>query len=211
MSQALIKGKGPKAWWSRLRRHWQARSGDVRQEAPASAQPEEAQLMEALRREAARAQRHGHDGALVLLELDPWLRLQHQFGSDCVTALDARLGQLVQQQLRGGDWLLPLPRGVWAVYLPCTDPLGALDAADRLRHRVSMLDYRWSGQALPLSASLGLAHWQDWKREPQQGAEPLLQQARQALAMARGAGCNCVRAYAVTPSGRNRYSGTRPA
>ncbi|MBB3193757.1 GGDEF domain-containing protein [Roseateles terrae] len=211
MSQALIKGKGPKAWWSRLRRHWQARGSDVRQEASASAQPEEAQLMAALRREAARAQRHGHDGALVLLELDPWLRLQHQFGSDCVTALDERLGQLVQQQLRGGDWLMRLPRGVWAAYLPCTDPLGALDAADRLRHRVSMLDYRWSGQALPLSASLGLAHWQDWQREPQQGADQLLQQARQALAMARGAGCNCVRAYAVTPSGRNRYSGTRPA
>jgi len=203
--------KGPKVWLMRLRRHWQARGTAARQEAPVAAQAHEGRLMDALKREAARAQRHGHEGTLVLLELDPWLRLNHQYGAECMGALDERLAQLISQQLRGGDWLLPLPRGVWAVYLPCTDPLGALDAADRLRHRVGALEYRWSGQPMPLSASLGLAHWQDWKREPQQGADQLLQQARQALAMARGAGCNCVRAYAVTPSGRNRYSGTRPA
>ncbi|SEK27314.1 diguanylate cyclase (GGDEF) domain-containing protein [Roseateles sp. YR242] len=203
--------RSPKAWWDRLRRFWRARGEGARHESHGNAQADEAQLSEELKREAARAQRHGHDGALVLLELDPWARLQHQFGAECVAALDERLAQLARQQLRGGDWLLPLPRGVWAVYLPCTDPLGALDAADRLRHRVATLDYRWAGQPLPLSASLGLAHWQDWKREPQQGADQLLQQARQALAMARGAGCNCVRAYAVTPSGRSRYSGTRPA
>ncbi|WP_343629156.1 diguanylate cyclase [Roseateles sp.] len=167
--------------------------------------------MDGLKREAARAQRHGHDGVLILLELDPWVRLQQQYGDECIAALEERLGQLAAQQLRGGDWLMPLPRGVWAAYLPCTDPLGALDAADRLRARVATLDYRWQGQSVPLSASLGLAHWQDWKREPQQGADQLLQQARQALAMARGAGCNCVRAYAAMPSGRNRYSGTRPA
>ncbi len=199
--------RGPGAWWTFLRRRWQAR-----REPPARiAAADEAQLMDDLKREAARAQRHRHDGVLMLLELDPWARLQQQHGDECLQALDERLDQLVRQQLRGGDWLLPLPRGVWAAYLPCTDPLGALDAADRLRARVAALDYRWQGQSLPLSASLGLAHWQDWRREPQQGADQLLQQARQALAMARGAGCNCVRAYAAIPSGRNRYSGTRPA
>lgn len=199
--------QGPRAWWNAVRQRWATRKVP----AARSATADEAQLMEHLRREAGRAQRHGHDGALVLLELDPWVRLQQQFGDECIHALEDRLGQLACQQLRGGDWVLPLPRGVWAVYLPCTDPLGALDAADRLRTRVALLDYRWAGQALPLSASLGLAHWQDWKREPQQGADLLFQQARQALAMARGAGCNCVRAYAAQPSGRSRYSGTRPA
>ncbi len=164
-----------------------------------------------LQREAARAQRHSHEGVLLLIELDPWLRLQQQHGDACVQALEDRLSQLAQQQLRGGDWVMALPRGVWVAYLPSTDPLGALDAADRLRSRIAELDYRWQGEALPLSASLGLAHWQDWKREPQQSADQLLQQARQALAMARGAGCNCVRAYVPAPSGRNRYSGTRPA
>lgn len=199
--------KGPKAWWKSLRRRWQGG-----REAPTRPPPaDEALLMHELKREAARAQRYAHEGALILLEVDPWGRLHQQYGAECLRALDHRLGQLAGQQLRGGDWLLPLPRGLWAIYLPCTDALGALDAADRLRSRVAMLDYRWQGVALPLSASLGLAHWQDWRREPQQGAEQLLQHARQALAMARGAGCNCVRTYAGLPSGRNRYSGTRPA
>lgn len=199
--------RGAKAWWNAVRQRWAARRAPPARVTAA----DDAQLIEHLRREAARAQRHGHDGALLLLELDPWHQLEQQYGDACTQALDDRLGQLACQQLRGGDWVLPLARGVWAVYLPCTDPLGALDAADRLRTRVALLDYRWSGQALPLSASLGLAHWQDWKREPQQGADLLLMQARQALAMARGAGCNCVRSYAAQPSGRNRYSGTRPA
>ncbi|TXD71142.1 diguanylate cyclase [Mitsuaria sp. TWR114] len=102
----------------------------ARRDPPARvAAADEAQLMDGLKREAARAQRHRHDGVLMLLELDPWTRLQQQHGEECLQALDERLDQLMRQQLRGGDWLLPLPRGVWAAYLPCTDPLGALDAA----------------------------------------------------------------------------------
>lgn len=200
--------RGPVAWWLAWRRRWRQRH-DGATLAPLPA--EDSLLLEWLRREASRAQRHGHDGVLLLLELDPWLRLYQQHGDAFTRPLNQRLGQMIQQHLRAGDWVLALPAGHWALYLPCTDPLGALDAAERMRTRVGTLDYRWEGQPVALSATVGVAHWQDWKREPQQAAEPLLQQARQALALARSAGCNCVRTFAPLPSGRNRYSGTRPA
>ncbi|HEY1398096.1 hypothetical protein, partial [Roseateles sp.] len=85
--------RGPGAWWTSLRRRWLAR-----REPPARiAAADEATLMDDLKREAARAQRHRHDGVLMLLELDPWSRLQQQYGDDCILALDERLDQLVRQ------------------------------------------------------------------------------------------------------------------
>lgn len=173
----------------------------------------ESALLQLLQREGARARRHGQDGALLMLELDPWVQLAQRHGQGLLGPLAIRLEQLWQQQLREGDWAQALARGQWAVYLPCTDALGALDAAERLRTQVAALDWRHEQQPVALSISVGVACWPhgaEWRAQPgSQPAEALLQHSRQALARARSAGCNCVRSYAQRPSGR--YKGTRPA
>lgn len=213
---AQQQGRGWWQWWGRLLGRLLGRlfGRPERPAQPSGLAPlSEAALLQLLQREGARARRHGQDGVLLMLELDPWVQLAQRHGQALLDPLSARLEQLWQQQLREGDWAQALARGQWAIYLPCTDALGALDAAERLRTQVAALDWRHEQQSVALSISVGVACWPhgaDWREDPvSPPAHALLQHSRQALARARSAGCNCVRSDAPRSSGR--YKGTRPA
>ena len=84
-------------------------------------------------REWARCRRYGEDGALLLIVADHFKTLKDSQGATCCDALLCDITVLVTRALRQPD--LPARYGGEAlvVYLPNTDPLGALDVAERIR------------------------------------------------------------------------------
>lgn len=156
-------------------------------------------------REWARSRRYGEDGALLLIDADQFKTLKASHGNACCDALLRELTRLVTQSLRQPDLLARYGAATLIVFLPNTDPLGALDVAERMRERVAGHTLRWhdGGVSTTLSvgaASVGAAHLT---------VETLLQDALVALQVARDAGRNCVRAAPVQPRATAGRAATR--
>lgn len=162
-------------------------------------------LMQLIEREWARCRRYGEDGALLLVEADQHRALEASHGAACVEALMRDIIRLARQSLRQPDLLARYGAATLIVFLPNTDPLGALDVAERMRERVAGHTLRWhdGGVSTTLSvgaASVGAAHLT---------VETLLQDALVALQVARDAGRNCVRAAPVQPRATAGRAATR--
>ena len=141
-------------------------------------------------REWSLAQRYDTDCALVLIDVDRFKRVNDCFGHRCGDALLQCIAEASGETLRQADVLARFSGEEFILFLPHTDPLGALDVAERIRERVVGLNYCWNGHSVPVSVSLGVAAL---SRE-HVSLEHLIQDAEAALAGAKEAGRNCVRA-----------------
>ena len=88
-------------------------------------------------REWARCRRYAEDGALLLIDADQLERLRSRHGNACCNTLLREMTRQVMQSLRQPDLLARYGAETLIVYLPNTDPLGALDVAERVRERVA--------------------------------------------------------------------------
>jgi len=152
--------------------------------------PDRRNFIQAVSREWALARRHRLAGAVVLAELDHFRRINDTFGRRCGDAALCRVAKACGEGLREGDVLAHLGGEEFILYLPHTDPLGALDVAERLRARVAALEFNWHGHAVRLQLSAGVASL----RDDQPDLDQLLREADEALFIAKSAGRNCVRA-----------------
>ena len=90
-----------------------------------------------------------------------------------------------------------------AVFLPHTDPLGALDVAERVREQVGSLRLVWQGRKVGTTVSIGVAALGSGHAT----LDALIRDADAALHEAKQAGRNCVRAAPIQP---RRSGETRP-
>ena len=141
-------------------------------------------------REWARARRYSTGAALLLVDVDRYLRLCETRGGEAGAAVLANLLRNTAAHLRGADVLTQFADGQMAVFLAQSDATGALDVAERIRERAEKLDLAWAGQPLCITVSVGVAHL----RPVHPHLPALIEDARDALAAARQAGGNCVRA-----------------
>ena len=153
------------------------------------------QFMQQAEREWARSRRYGDDAALLLLEADRLDEVVEDHGARCGDALLREVARVPAQQLRAADLLGRVNATRLAIYLPNTDPLGALDVAERIRDRVAAALLRWDREALSTTVSIGLAS----AGAGHATLDALLRDAEAALAAARGAGGNCQRAAPLQP------------
>ncbi len=150
-------------------------------------------------REWALARRYDTDCALVLMDVDRFKRVNDCFGHGCGDMLLQRIAEASSETLRQADVLARFAGKEFILFLPHTDPLGALDVAERIRERVLALDYGWNGHNVPVSVSLGVAAL---SRDHLCLAH-FIQEAEAALAVAKSAGRNCVRAGDGLLAGRS--------
>ena len=75
------------------------------------------------------------------------------------------------------------------VFLPHTDPLGALDVAERIRQRVQALCVSWNGKSVSTTVSIGMAPM----RAELPSLDWTIHEADTALYAAKSDGRNCVR------------------
>jgi diguanylate cyclase (GGDEF)-like protein len=158
-------------------------------------------------REWARCIRYGDDGALLLVDPDHLSRLVQQHGQRCADWWLHQVAARVNSTLRQSDVLARFDGAELAVFLPHTDPLGAVDAAERIRQLVAGMALNWEGRPLALTVSIGVAPVHNQQRS----LHDLVQEARAALAQAKAAGRNCVRAVSARPhTSQDSTSEARP-
>ncbi|MDC8785278.1 GGDEF domain-containing protein [Roseateles koreensis] len=140
-------------------------------------------------RECSLARRHRTDCALVLLKVDSMRKVIDLFGQTCAEILMRQIAEASEEILRQGDMLARQSFDEFILLLPHTDPLGAVDVANRIRERVERLDFAWNSHHMPVSASLGVGTLQPSHLTLAQ----LIGDTQIALDMALSAGRNCVR------------------
>jgi len=156
-------------------------------------------FMELAEREWARARRYGTGAGLLVVDLDRLASVTETHGAVAVDAFLNALTRLISPTLRGADLVTRLAPTQLGIFLAQADPTGALDVAERIRERAEALDLPWpaaaNGKALSLrcTVSVGVAPL----RPAHLNLQALLHDAEDAVAAARLAGGNCVRAGPV--------------
>ncbi len=159
-------------------------------------------FMQTVDREWSRAKRYNMDCALLLMDVDHFKRVNDAHGSLCGDRLLREIARVSGETLRQADVLARFGGEEFAVFLPHTDPLGALDVAERMRERVEQLQFSWDERDVPVSVSLGVASLQ----YEHLTLDHLIHDADEALYSAKAAGRNCVRAKLGLQPGHSSYA-----
>jgi diguanylate cyclase len=141
-------------------------------------------------REWSLARRYNTDCALLVIDVDHFKRVNDGFGHRCGDQLLRQIAEACSETLRQADVLARFGGEEFILFLPHTDPLGALDVAERIRERIERLNFAWNGHSIPVSASVGVAAL----RPQHMALEHLVHEAEDALDAAKSEGRNCVRA-----------------
>jgi diguanylate cyclase len=153
-------------------------------------------FMEVVQREWDRARRYGHAAALLLIDADHFKRVNDSHGHLCGDELLRCIAHAVGQQLRQADVLARFGGEELIVFLPHTDPLGALDVAERIREKVQALAVPWQSATVATTVSIGVAPL----RAELPSLDWMIHEADTALYAAKADGRNCVRTLPFEPS-----------
>lgn len=153
------------------------------------------QFLRLAEREWSRCRRYGDNGALLLIDADHLRRINDNLGQRCGDAILLEVTRRISATLRQSDLLARFGGAEMAVYLPHTDPLGALDAAERIRQQVASTPFLWEQAHVVVTVSVGVAH----VHGGQMALDALVHEAEAALNAAKEAGRNCVRAAPIQP------------
>ncbi len=153
-------------------------------------------FMSVAQREWERARRYGNDAALLLVDADHFRRVNDEHGHQCGDELLRRIARAAAGSLRGPDLLARFGGEELAVFLPQTDPLGALDVAERIRTQVQALRLPWQGREVGTTVSVGVAPL----RSELPSFDWMIHEADTALQAAKADGRNCVRTLPFQPN-----------
>ncbi|MDT7835111.1 GGDEF domain-containing protein [Aquabacterium sp. OR-4] len=146
-------------------------------------------------REWSRLRRLNEDAALLMVDVDHFKAINEQYGQACGDAVLVEITRQVTVTLRQYDLLARFGGGVLVVYLPHTDPIGALDVAERIRERVLAFRLSWNTRTVKASVSVGVAGI----GANHASLDEVIAEAGNALREAKSAGRNCVRAAPIPP------------
>lgn len=137
-------------------------------------------LCEQLEAEVQRARRHGHPLSVALVDLDGFRAINARSGYGAGDALLVEAAGILRRFTRASDVVARSSADEFAVVMPETDALGALQAFERVLLELAALD---TGSVEGASASIGIAAFSGAKT-PQE----LLGEAAGVLDAARAAG-----------------------
>ena len=154
-----------------------------------------AHFLESAEREWERARRYGNDASLLLIDADGFREVNDAHGHLCGDELLRRIAAATASSLRQPDLLARFGGEELVVFLPQTDPLGALDVAERIRTRVQALRLPWQGLEVGTTVSIGVAPL----RSDMPTLDWMIHEADAALRAAKADGRNCVRTLPYQP------------
>lgn len=148
-------------------------------------------LMEAQRE----ADEGGSCAALLLLDLDDYQRINRGLGYDAGDVLLRDTAQRLRSVIAGHERLARVASDKFAIVFGAPDPERAREQAQVLARRLQAAiqpPYRYDGQSVHLSASIGIALYPDERPGSQraQNHSPLLRRADHALSQAKALGGN---------------------
>lgn len=140
-------------------------------------------------REWERCRRYDMSAALLMIDVDHFKCVNDTHGHLAGDLMLREIARVTGDTLRQPDLLGRFGGEEFIVFLPHADPLGALDAAERIRNCVAQLSLEWKGQTVRATVSVGVAAL-DLSHD---SLAELIHDADQALYAAKHAGRNCVR------------------
>ncbi len=139
-------------------------------------------------KEAARAQRFGHDLSLLILDIDNFKKINDTYGHPQGDVVLKGIGRILAEESRGIDFPARYGGEEFVVALPETGTQGAAEVGERIRERIEeeavpLLD---GDGEIQVTASLGLATLPGAAAD----ARELIAKADEALYEAKGSGKN---------------------
>jgi diguanylate cyclase (GGDEF)-like protein len=146
-------------------------------------------LLSLIFQETDRVQRMKTPLSLLLLDLDEFSRINHDYGYDAGDRVLTELANRFRRQLRSYDLVGRCGEDEFLLALPGCTPESAMSLAERVKEAVLARPFAVNGEASTLTASFGVAG--------SAGRSPLvvLREAERALAEAKLAGKNCACCY----------------
>lgn len=147
-------------------------------------------LLSLVFQETDRVQRMKTPLSLLLLDLDDFSRINHEYGYEAGDRMLTELANRFRRQLRSYDLIGRCGEDEFLLALPGCSRENAMAMADRIRELILAKPFAANGDATTLTASFGIA--------ASSGRSPLvvLREAERALAEAKLAGKNCARCFA---------------
>ncbi len=141
-----------------------------------------------LDREDQRLQRFGDPYTVLLVDIDHFKRINDRLGHAAGDAVLCAVSRTLQAQAREVDRVARYGGEEFCILLPHTLHDGALQAAERLREAVCLINIPWGDEHISVSISTGLA----CAGEPGETLQALLKRADEALYQAKAEGRNRV-------------------
>ena len=153
-------------------------------------------FMEALERERARAERHGKDLSLCMMDLDYFKRVNDDLGHRAGDLVLEDMGRMLREWSRQTD--LPCRYGgeEFAVILPETNLEGARVACERLRLLVAENRVQWRTGPIQVTVSIGIARNRTGAAD---SIRKLIDRADKALYLAKETGRDRVKVFNGNP------------
>jgi diguanylate cyclase (GGDEF)-like protein len=148
-----------------------------------------AHSLEVMDAELRRARRSQSPISVVMFDLDHLKDVNDRYGHLCGDAVLSAVGKRMREVLRGSDLKCRYGGEEFMVLLPETPLHGARRVAETLRREIAERPIPWSGEALSITASFGLAQ----APPGDVNVQALIGRANQALFRAKDDGRNCVR------------------
>lgn len=143
---------------------------------------------ECLASEFARARRYNHGLALIMLDLDHFKSLNDNHGHQCGDLVLIETAKVIKSALRVSDLFGRYGGEEFAIILPETDLIGALDVAERIRDDIAGNLLTFQGHQFAITASIGVAVIEDTDSR----YEDLISRADASLYKAKDSGRNTV-------------------
>ena len=148
---------------------------------------------ESLNVEFSRTKRHSHALSLLMFDLDHFKQLNDTFGHQCGDLVLVETASRIKQLLRTGDIFGRYGGEEFAIILPETDLIGALEVAERIRHSIASIPVIYGGKEVKFSVRIGVADVQ----EHHKNIGELISDTDHAL-------------YSAKSSGRNQICSSQP-
>ncbi len=134
------------------------------------------------------SERHGQPLACLMIDLDHFKNVNDSLGHAAGDDVLKGIARTVRPLLRTGDVFARYGGEEFVVLLPLTDSAGAKALAERLRAAVEKAVFQTHGQAVRITVSIGIAHFDRSQHDP----DVLLELADLGLYRAKNAGRNRV-------------------
>lgn len=121
--------------------------------------PNRRSLLGRIAEEEARSQRTGRPFALLMIDLDNFKTLNDTLGHAAGDAALRHLARTVSAQIRRNDLFARLGGDEFCIVLPETDGPLAVALAAGITEAVRHAAFRWQGEPVTMTASIGIAAW----------------------------------------------------
>jgi len=152
-------------------------------------------IIDRLRNEIDRSSREGTQISVILADVDHFKQINDTFGHRAGDLVLKEIGEIFVRSVRSYDWVGRYGGEEYLLILPGSSFVAARNRAEQLRMAVEAMRVSYGGQAIPVTASFGVASGFPVNHDT------IVQVADAALYRAKDNGRNCVMAAEVEPAG----------